>query len=184
MENLQKGCVYFFRHIGLTPIKIGYSENESPIKRFEQFKTYAPFGAELVGFIRTINPKQLENELHQKYARDRVKGEWFEIKKEEAEKCILFYSNIEDLEELNNFQISWAKKINSKNDNMDIFYNSFSESKKDGFELKFLNQTEISEILNVEKSIVKKFLNENKMKIKAYRVNGIIKKCYKIYQIT
>ena len=38
-----KGCVYFFRHIGLSPIKIGYSTHESPLDRFNQFKTYAEF---------------------------------------------------------------------------------------------------------------------------------------------
>lgn len=182
MENLEKGCVYFFRHIGLTPIKIGYSENESPIKRFEQFKTYAPFGAELIGFIRTTRAKQLETELHQKYSRDRIKGEWFEITKDEAEKCIRFYSNLEDLEELNNFQISWARKVDLKKININNFENVFSLFEIEGFELKFLNQTEISEILNIDKSLIKDFLNKNNMKIKAYRVNGIIKKCYKIYQ--
>ena len=132
MENTEKGCVYFFRHIGLTPIKIGYSENESPIKRFEQFKTYAPFGAELIGFIRTENAKKLETELHQKYSRDRIKGEWFEISKEDAEKCISFYSNLEDIEEMNNFQVSWAKKIHKNNNNTDSnFFKLFSSAQID-----------------------------------------------------
>jgi len=35
-EKSEKGCVYFFRHIGLTPVKIGFSTNESPFDRFEQ----------------------------------------------------------------------------------------------------------------------------------------------------
>jgi hypothetical protein len=113
MEVKEKGCVYFFKHIGLSPIKIGYSENESPINRFNQFKTYAPFGAELIGFIITEKSKELETKLHNKYYRDRIKGEWFEISKEEVYKIISFYSNLEDIEEMNNFQIAWAEaKLN------------------------------------------------------------------------
>jgi len=78
MEN-QKGCVYFFRHIGLSPVKIGYSENESPINRFNQFKTYAPFGSEILGFIQTYNANELESNLHRKFSSKRLLGEWFEI---------------------------------------------------------------------------------------------------------
>ena len=61
MENTEnkKGCVYFFRHIGLTPVKIGFSTHESPIGRFEQFKTYAPYGSEIIGFIVFITLHEL-----------------------------------------------------------------------------------------------------------------------------
>jgi len=82
MEQEQKGCVYFFRHIGLTPVKIGYSTHESPIKRFEQFKTYAPYGSELIGFIRTYDAKKLETILHERFSAHRLGGEWFEISQE------------------------------------------------------------------------------------------------------
>ena len=129
MENTEKGCVYFFKHIGLSPIKIGYSSNESPINRFKQFKTYAPFGAELIGFIITENAKKLETELHKKYARDRISGEWFEITKEEAKKSIVFYSNIEDIEEMNNFQIAWAEA----KENIDISKTLINNEKADYF---------------------------------------------------
>ena len=67
----KKGCVYFFKHIGLTPIKIGYSENESPFNRFTQFKTYAPYGSEILGFIIISDAKELETLLHKKYASKR-----------------------------------------------------------------------------------------------------------------
>lgn len=114
----QKGCVYFFRHIGLSPVKIGYSENESPINRFNQFKTYAPFGSEIIGFIQTENAKELETFLHKKFTSKRLLGEWFEITEDEAKKEIDFYENIEDVKERNEFQIEWAKKLNAKRNNI------------------------------------------------------------------
>lgn len=181
----EKGCVYFFRHVGLSPVKIGYSENESPIKRFEQFKTYAPFGAELIGFIRTLRAKNLEKELHNKYSRDRIKGEWFEITKEEAERCILFYSNIEDIEEINNFQVSFAKYI-GKRINIDAdfpFFKYFDIIESEKTKRVVLNQSEIASILNTEKHIVKKFLNENNFILKSYNVSGIYKKGYRLNKL-
>lgn len=179
---LEKGCVYFFKHVGLNPIKIGYSENESPINRFEQFKTYAPFGAELIGFIRTINAKKLETELHKKYSRDRIKGEWFEITRDEVEKCISFYSNLEDIEEINNFQVAFAKHIVKKND---IYYNDFfklfSFYEMPNYKKVCLSQSEISTISKQDKNTIKKILQENNLKIKAHRFENKIKKGYLLY---
>lgn len=114
MEEKGKGCVYFFRHIGLTPVKIGFSTSESPIDRFNQFKTYAPYGSEIIGFIRTYEAKDLETILHERFSQFRLSGEWFEIKQEDCESIISFYSNIEDIKEKNEFQIEWAKKIQLK----------------------------------------------------------------------
>lgn len=185
MENLEKGCVYFFRHIGLTPIKIGYSENESPIKRFEQFKTYAPFGAELIGFIRTTRAKQLETALHQKYSRDRIKGEWFEITKEESEKCISFYSNLEDIEEMNSFQIAWANKLNINpaiHEVNEIFSNVFSLINCDIYKEKvILNKTEIIRKLNINKEELNILIKTIKLKYDNHSINGNKKKGFKLY---
>lgn len=110
MEN-NKGCVYFFRHIGLTPVKIGFSTNESPIHRFSQFKTYAPYGSEIVGFIMTDTPYDIERSLHEKYASCRLNGEWFEMSDEQVKREIDFYSSAEDVKDRNNFQIAWAVQL-------------------------------------------------------------------------
>jgi len=185
MEDNKKGCVYFFKHVGLNPVKIGYTENESPIKRFEQFKTYAPFGAELIGFIRTNNSKALETELHQKYARDRIKGEWFEISRDEAEKCISFHSNLLDIEEMNSFQVFWAKSFSKKNvtENLTLsFLNLFSLEKIDHCNVVVLNQTELSNLLNCEKKEVSLFMQSNNIIQKNYKVNGFTKNGYKLYK--
>lgn len=115
MDNEKtKGCVYFFRHIGLTPVKIGYSESESPINRFTQFKTYAPYGSEIIGFIQTYAAKEIETKLHRKYASLRLDGEWFELTDDQVQSEIDFYSSIEDVRERNEFQKEWALRLHMK----------------------------------------------------------------------
>lgn len=184
MEN-EKGSVYFFRHIGLSPVKIGYSNNESPYKRFEQFKTYAPFGAELIGFIRSIRAKELETELHNKYSRDRVKGEWFEITSDDVEKCIKFYSDIEDIEEMNSFQVFWAKSFIKEIQSEDVvlkFSTMFFHEYTDNCDIIILNQNEIAELLNICKSTISLFMKNKSFIYQAHKVNGKLKKGYKLYK--
>jgi len=111
----ERGCVYFFRHIGLSPIKIGYSENESPINRFNSFKTYAPYGSEILGFIIISDAKEIESHLHKKYANKRLQGEWFDLSEEDVKKEIDFFTNVSDIKERNDFQIAWAKEIEKRN---------------------------------------------------------------------
>lgn len=108
MAQKTKGCVYFFRHIGLTPVKIGYSEENSPISRFTSFKTYAPYGSEILGFIESFEAKEIETILHNKFSSKRLKGEWFEISIEEIEAQINLYSDIEDLDRKRKFELDWA----------------------------------------------------------------------------
>jgi len=146
-----KGCVYFFRHIGLNPIKIGYSNNESPIGRFLQFKTYAPYGSEILGFIQTDEAKQIESKLHLKYSNKRLCGEWFEITEEEVNREIDFYSNIEDIKDRNNFQIEWAKNLSNKKEKVVLEVESFEEKKK-LFLSEFKNNPKINKSAFAEKN--------------------------------
>jgi DNA-binding CsgD family transcriptional regulator len=181
MEKLEKGCVYFFRHIGLTPVKIGYSTHESPISRFEQFKTYAPYGSEIIGFIQSFDAKSLETTLHERFSQYRLSGEWFEISQLECEKVISFYSNIEDIKEKNEFQIAYAKYIDkrklyksiSNSFNTDDVFNDKNNSvvmpiKLDRKEeiLKLLKSekeikvSEISKRFSISRKTVYKYINE------------------------
>jgi len=152
MKN--KGCVYFFRHIGLTPVKIGFSENISPLKRFNQFKTYAPYGAEIIGFIETLNPAKLEKQLHRKFESKRLIGEWFDITDNEIKKEINFFDLIEKSESKNSFFLAWAKELQRReyekeNPLLEIDYiKSCFNSKSDNDNLIFLSSEEITNILN------------------------------------
>jgi DNA-binding transcriptional regulator YiaG len=167
MENL-KGCVYFFRHIGLTPVKIGYSESESPIIRFNQFRTYAPFGSEIIGFIQTCDAKELETTLHKKFASKRLLGEWFEITEKEAQSEINFYSSIEDVRERNEFQVEWAQKLHNKRNNIQEEMNKYIE-KNHPSRLNFIkiyrenpniNKSKIAEQLNVSRTCIYNWIKE------------------------
>lgn len=180
METSKKGCVYFFKHIGLKPIKIGYSTNKNPIERFERFKVYAPYGAELLGFIRTYEAKILETNLHLKFSSKRINGEWFEITDEDVNECINFYSNIEDVKEKNEFQIEFAKKIHKSKELEEKifsgdFFNNYSIKKTDVFNKKIIIQ--VSDFLKyIKKEDIKKFLIQNKLTYKAYRQGVTTKK--------
>ncbi len=99
MSGWQKknGCVYFFKHTGLEPIKVGYSTSNDPYKRFEQFKTYAPFGAEIVFFERSSMALGCERIIHEKFSEKRLKGEWFILTQEDLDYCRDLIKGIEKL---------------------------------------------------------------------------------------
>lgn len=75
--------VYFFRETGRPYVKIGMSKNDIQV-RFQHFKTYAPLGAYIVGFIKTKKASLLESELHKKYKDKRLQGEFFSITDDEV----------------------------------------------------------------------------------------------------
>ena len=125
MIETKKGCVYFFRHLGLKPVKIGFSSDETPHKRFNSFKTYAPFGAELLGFIRTVNPMGVEGRLHKKFDNRRLEGEWFDISLEEVEFEIKHNTTHQELIERSIFWEEFSKKNTSITKNNNLFDNGF-----------------------------------------------------------
>lgn len=171
----QKGCVYFFRHLGLTPVKIGYSENESPKNRFNQFKTYAPYGAEMLGFIITDDSKSLETNLHKKYSDKRLSGEWFEITEKEVNNEINYYTVLLDRIERSNF---WEKYAESKNSYDDFDFNLLNEI-IDFIDLYIKGRTYINR-LNFRKDFLKISKNKN---ITAQKFNILIRKAFTIKNI-
>lgn len=76
---MKKDFVYFFKHNNINAIKIGKASGESVLDRFNSFRTYAPFGAEIVGFFETDNGHRDEKELHQLFKSHRLQGEFFDI---------------------------------------------------------------------------------------------------------
>jgi len=190
MEISERGCVYFFRHIGLSPVKIGFSSNESPLKRFEQFKTYAPYGAEILGFIMTKESKELETTLHLKFSSNRLKGEWFEISKEDIDKVVSFYSNIEDVKEKNEFEIEWTKKIANRNlifaEDQTLyseFDNKFTITNEKGVLTRVvMSQSELMQMFKCDRLNIKNVLDSLKAVKGVHRVYGNIKNGYLLYE--
>ena len=163
--NEKKGCVYFFKHVGLKPIKIGYSNNESPIDRFNQFSTYAPFGSQIIGFISTNEPSQLEKTLHNKFSEKRLLGEWFDISENDCENIINFYSNIEDIKDKNNFKIEWAKNKNLKKIELNNEIETFNN--KDKIIKMYINnptikKTKLAKLGSVSRQTIYDWINEVK----------------------
>ena len=172
----EKGCVYFFKHSGLNPIKIGYSSNKSPLKRFNQFKTYAPYGAEIIGFILSSNSKELETKLHKKFSQYRLDGEWFDITVEMVEKEIELQSSIEDLKLKTEFQLQWAKKLNenkqietdvkeAKNQSIITINSLKNRTKKEQFfdiykNNKYIKKTTIADFFGVTRKTIHQWIND------------------------
>ena len=177
------GCVYFFKHVGLSPIKIGYSLDDNPCKRFDQFRTYAPYGAELIGFVNCEDPKKLETELHEAYKTKRLSGEWFEIEEGEITLFATFYPDHEDLMNNKEYIEQWIlKNKKEKNDINSTFDSvSFYEPKRDDFEI--LNTKEIADKLGVDKTVVLSFLRKNNFKIGSFRLGKIVKRGYKVWTL-
>lgn len=136
------GCVYFIKHIGLKPVKIGYSSSDNPINRINNFKISSPYGLELIGIIKTIDAKKLETFLHKKYKEKRLNGEWFNLSQKELKNELGL-----------NFKLS--KKIkNTNKEKMYLF--SLISNKAD------VNFTEISKCLNVSRQTVYNWIKEYK----------------------
>ena len=76
---MKKDFVYFFKHNNINAIKIGKTSGESVLDRFNSFRTYAPFGAEIIGFFETDDGHRDERELHKLFKDHRLQGEFFDI---------------------------------------------------------------------------------------------------------
>lgn len=173
----EKGCVYFFKHIGLTPIKIGFSNSESPLKRFEQFKTYAPYGSELIGFIITNEAKKLETLLHLKFSNKRLKGEWFELSMDEVKSNIDLYTGIEQANDMNDFIISYAK---TKEISSEFYTNEFKLTADSEYkELKVIGKKELFKIVGEKK--YNDFINAKVSDYKPHRVGLEVKRGFLLY---
>lgn len=85
-----KNFIYFFKHNGFDAIKIGRTTGDSVNNRFDQMKTYSPFGCEIVGFFECENCVKKEREIHERFSSHRLHGEWFNISKEMALSIIDF----------------------------------------------------------------------------------------------
>ena len=163
MKKQKKGCVYFFKHTGLKPIKIGYTNNESPINRFNQFKTYAPFGAEIIGFIKTTEAKKIETKLHNKYSGLRMDGEWFEMSESQIKTEIDFYTSKEETKLKNDFQIAWAKSLDVKKENILVKLDQEKLTKFEAFKILYKDTksaTKLSKKLKVSRSMVYRYIKK------------------------
>src|SRR5690606_30783108 len=83
------GYVYFLKHKGLSPIKIGMTNSNNVNTRISDYKTASPYGIDLIGVIRTPHPSIVERNIHEELNEFRLNGEWFDISLETANNIIL-----------------------------------------------------------------------------------------------
>tara|TARA_R100000734_G_C3281411_1_gene74943 strand:- start:120 stop:752 length:633 start_codon:yes stop_codon:yes gene_type:complete len=86
------GCVYFIKHMGMDPIKIGMSTSDNPYDRLSSMQIASPFGMELLGFIKTDDPIALEKQYHTEFKSSHIRGEWYSISEDKVN-SILHYHN-------------------------------------------------------------------------------------------
>lgn len=102
-----KQFVYFFKHKGFNPIKIGRTSGESVNDRFAQFKTYSPHGGEIVGFFECKDAASMERILHSKFSYARLNGEWFDIPQSAVMSVIMKYDTKSEIKSIFN---EWVSK--------------------------------------------------------------------------
>lgn len=90
---MKKGCVYFVKHNGMSPIKIGMTSSEAPSNRLESMNTYSPYRIEVIGVIRTESPLKLEQKIHKMLKEHRLNGEWFDISIDKCNQLIYWFTN-------------------------------------------------------------------------------------------
>lgn len=88
-----KNFIYFFKHKEIPAIKIGRTTRDSVNIRFSQFKTYSPYGSEIIGFFECENCIELERKIHIELKQFRLHGEFFNITEEHAKSIINKYDN-------------------------------------------------------------------------------------------
>ncbi len=61
--------------------KIGYAK--SFYLRWQSYRVAFPYGPEIIRLIKTDNMRALEKKLHKKYKDKNIRGEWFNLNKED-----------------------------------------------------------------------------------------------------
>lgn len=169
-----KELVYFIKHKGLSPIKIGKSTKDALKGRLGQLKTSSPYGIEIVGIIETCNAHKLENLLHKRFKAFRLNGEWFEISEDVVNGLLLQYQDKEFIDAKNEFILSYYQ-VDEKEIGL------IDELKRDYFG-KVLQLRDLLEIFKgrYTKREINNELSKKGYYRKVYSVNGKSKKGYKI----
>jgi uncharacterized C2H2 Zn-finger protein len=78
------GYVYFINMENTTKFKIGYTKKE-PKKRMSNLQIGCPSKLVLFKFIICDDPYKLEQYLHECFAENNIRGEWYDMKHEDIE---------------------------------------------------------------------------------------------------
>lgn len=198
MEKNKTQIVYLFRQKGTEHVKIGMTAKSDFSDRFSHFSMYSPNGAEVVGVIKCLDSRAMEKEIHSLYKHKRLKGEFFNLSKEDCDFILKKYNSNDEVDKLiNKIKIISNTSGADFTNKLNAFLNSYNFTKNetksyqsiiDLFEEDlnaFYTSTEISEILKEKKGIDIKPINvgliiSKKFKPISKRRGKNVSRCYQV----
>ena len=78
--DTKEGCVYFIGNLEHKWVKIGRTINLS--KRLSSIQTGCPCLLEILGYIKSKDATKLEKQMHRKFNRSKIHGEWYVLSKD------------------------------------------------------------------------------------------------------
>lgn len=93
-----KQKVYLIREGFRGLVKIGIAKH--PQKRLSSIQTACPQDIELVGYVESSRPKQLERELHRRFHHKHYRGEWFELSQDDIDLILTYHNGTQKLTDL------------------------------------------------------------------------------------
>lgn len=161
-------------------IKIGYSESPIPDNRMKTMQTSSPYKLELIGYILTTRPVELERLIHQHFAEHRFNGEWFRLSRTDVVGIITMSNNgvIVSKKRLIEPSPNQVYDINQSS----LIINEFLESRK-GYNTKYkivelfmlypdLKYTHVAECMGVSRQYVTKIVQQNKCRFRRKLLNN------------
>lgn len=91
-----RSMVYVLSTSDFEYIKIG--STISPKMRFSNIQTACPFKLHLWIGVKTLRIKEVEAELHSRFAEWRVRGEWFRLPPEQLDSLLLRVNELNRME--------------------------------------------------------------------------------------
>lgn len=170
--------IYFIRHIGMSPIKIGRTNNLA--HRLSALKNASPYGIEVLGVIETDDSINLESLLHKKFKPFRLYGEWFSIDERVILDNILMYKSKEYIDSKNEFELY---SIKPKRNFFEIDATKEYSPSTGHIVERVLNIYEIRRFFNIENKDVKDIMTQMGFTYKSHRVKGKVKAGYKLYTL-
>lgn len=170
MDKKESGIVYFFRHKGLSPVKVGFSSKSDYRGRFNKFNMYSPYGAEVLAIIASDNPAELEKRIHNEIKSFQVRGEFFDITIEKINELVNRFSTNEQLELMKRIAKSISMEY-TKSDRWMSVEASPIETEKFNTEI-LSNLKNSCLILDCDKKTFKDFAEQNEICNKVYRIGS------------
>lgn len=189
------GCVYFLKPVGMDFVKIGYSKEPNPNKRRVAISMYYPYGVEIVDFIQSYKPYELEKKIHKKLDAFKIKGEWYKVSKDQIETLVNLYTDAEELSIKNEAMSLIADRLAIKKGYVDLhddeheFDIIFVDYIKNNIDFKKrlrINYKELySKFENTQDYSLREFNKELKLYLEkiGYEVKSIVSNGVRMYEI-